>query len=278
MTTLTELLPWDKVQIARNPQRPRTLDYIRVLCEDFFELRGDRHHGDDQALVCGISKIDGRSVAIIGHQKGSDTKENVRRNFGSAHPEGYRKALRVMEHAKKFNMPILTLIDTAGAHPSMAAEERGQAEAIARNLLVMADLPVPIIATVIGEGGSGGALAIGVADRLLMLEHAVYSVASPEASAAILWRDSSKASEAAKAMKITAQDLHSFGIADLIIPEPEGGAHMDVPAIVHAVGNALREQISTLSALTLDQLLDQRYAKYRAIGRFRQAQTEIVEA
>ncbi|KPL85839.1 MULTISPECIES: acetyl-CoA carboxylase carboxyltransferase subunit alpha [Herpetosiphon] len=278
MTTLTELLPWDKVQIARNPQRPRTLDYIRVLCEDFFELRGDRHHGDDQALVCGISKIDGRSVAIIGHQKGSDTKENVRRNFGSPHPEGYRKALRVMEHAKKFNMPILTLIDTAGAHPSMAAEERGQAEAIARNLLVMADLPVPIIATVIGEGGSGGALAIGVADRLLMLEHAVYSVASPEASAAILWRDSSKASEAAKAMKITAQDLHSFGIADLIIPEPEGGAHMDVPAIVHAVGNALREQISTLSALTLDQLLDQRYAKYRAIGRFRQAQTEIVEA
>lgn len=278
MTTLTELSPWDKVQIARNPQRPRTLDYIRVLCEDFFELRGDRHHGDDQALVCGISKIDGRSVAIIGHQKGSDTKENVRRNFGSPHPEGYRKALRVMEHAKKFNMPILTLIDTAGAHPSMAAEERGQAEAIARNLLVMADLPVPIIATVIGEGGSGGALAIGVADRLLMLEHAVYSVASPEASAAILWRDSSKASEAAKAMKITAQDLHSFGIADLIIPEPEGGAHMDVPAIVHAVGNALREQISTLSALSLDQLLDQRYAKYRAIGRFRQAQTEIVEA
>ncbi len=278
MTTLTELLPWDKVQIARNPQRPRTLDYIRVLCEDFFELRGDRHHGDDQALVCGISKIDGRSVAIIGHQKGSDTKENVRRNFGSPHPEGYRKALRVMEHAKKFNMPILTLIDTAGAHPSMAAEERGQAEAIARNLLVMADLPVPIIATVIGEGGSGGALAIGVADRLLMLEHAVYSVASPEASAAILWRDSSKASEAAKAMKITAQDLHSFGIADLIIPEPEGGAHMDVAAIVHAVGNALREQLSTLSALTLDQLLDQRYAKYRAIGRFRQAQSEIVEA
>ncbi|MFD3162451.1 acetyl-CoA carboxylase carboxyltransferase subunit alpha [Herpetosiphon sp. NSE202] len=278
MTTLTELLPWDKVQIARNPQRPRTLDYIRVLCEDFFELRGDRHHGDDQALVCGISKIDGRSVAIIGHQKGSDTKENVRRNFGSPHPEGYRKALRVMEHAKKFNMPILTLIDTAGAHPSMAAEERGQAEAIARNLLVMADLPVPIIATVIGEGGSGGALAIGVADRLLMLEHAVYSVASPEASAAILWRDSSKASEAAKAMKITAQDLHSFGIADLIIPEPEGGAHMDVPAIVHAVGNALREQLSTLSELTLDQLLDQRYAKYRAIGRFRQAQSEIVEA
>ncbi|MBM7843102.1 acetyl-CoA carboxylase carboxyltransferase subunit alpha [Herpetosiphon giganteus] len=278
MTTLTELLPWDKVQIARNPQRPRTLDYIRVLCEDFFELRGDRHHGDDQALVCGISKIDGRSVAIIGHQKGSDTKENVRRNFGSPHPEGYRKALRVMEHAKKFNMPILTLIDTAGAHPSMAAEERGQAEAIARNLLVMADLPVPIIATVIGEGGSGGALAIGVADRLLMLEHAVYSVASPEASAAILWRDSSKASEAAKAMKITAQDLHSFGIADLIIPEPEGGAHMDVAAIVHAVGNALREQLSTLSTLTLDQLLDQRYAKYRAIGRFRQAQSEIVEA
>ncbi len=278
MTTLTELLPWDKVQIARNPQRPRTLDYIRVLCEDFFELRGDRHHGDDQALVCGVSKIDGRSVAIIGHQKGSDTKENVRRNFGSAHPEGYRKALRVMEHAKKFNMPILTLIDTAGAHPSMAAEERGQAEAIARNLLVMADLPVPIIATVIGEGGSGGALAIGVADRLLMLEHAVYSVASPEASAAILWRDSSKASEAAKAMKITAQDLHSFGIADLIIPEPEGGAHMDLPAIVQAVGSALREQITTLSALTLDQLLEQRYAKYRAIGRFRQAQTTIVEA
>ncbi|GAA5526520.1 acetyl-CoA carboxylase carboxyltransferase subunit alpha [Herpetosiphon gulosus] len=277
MTTLTELLPWDKVQIARNPQRPRTLDYIRVLCEDFFELRGDRHHGDDQALVCGISKIDGRSVAIIGHQKGSDTKENVRRNFGSPHPEGYRKALRVMEHAKKFNMPILTLIDTAGAHPSMAAEERGQAEAIARNLLVMADLPVPIIATVIGEGGSGGALAIGVADRLLMLEHAVYSVASPEASAAILWRDSSKASEAAKAMKITAQDLHSFGIADTIIPEPEGGAHMDVPVILQAVASALREQITALSELTIDQLLEQRYAKYRAIGRFRQAQTTLVE-
>ncbi|HEY1011194.1 MAG TPA: acetyl-CoA carboxylase carboxyltransferase subunit alpha [Herpetosiphonaceae bacterium] len=272
MSTQTELTPWDKVQIARHPQRPHTLDYVRALCEDFFELHGDRRRADDQALICGVGRYEQQSMVVIGHQKGNDTKENVRRNFGMAHPEGYRKALRIMQHAEKFGLPIVALIDTAGAHPSIAAEERGQAQAIAENLLVMADLKVPIVAAVIGEGGSGGALAIGVADRLLMLEHSIYSVASPEASAAILWRDSRKASEAAQAMKITAQDLIGFGIVEEVVAEPEGGAHLEPAGAIAALTGAIRRHLAELAALDLPTLLERRYAKFRQIGRFRTAQ------
>jgi len=272
VSTQTELTPWDKVQIARHTQRPHTLDYVRVLCDDFFELHGDRRQSDDAALVCGVGRFENQSVVIIGHQKGNDTKENVRRNFGMPHPEGYRKAMRVMRHAEKFALPIICLIDTPGAHPSLAAEERGQAQAIAQNLVVMADLKVPIVAAVIGEGGSGGALAIGVADRLLMLEHAVYSVASPEASAAILWRDSSKASEAARAMKITAQDLHGFGIVDEVVPEPEGGAHLDAGTALADLSAAIRRHLAELLKLDLPALLAQRYNKYRVIGQYRTVQ------
>jgi len=275
MTTHTELTPWDKVQIARHPQRPHTLDYVKVLCDDFFELHGDRRQSDDAAIVCGIGRYEEQRVVIIGHQKGNDTKENIRRNFGMPHPEGYRKAMRVMRHAEKFNMPLICLIDTTGAHPSLAAEERGQAQAIAQNLVVMADLRVPIVAAVIGEGGSGGALAIGVADRLLMLEHSIYSVASPEASAAILWRDSGKASEAARSMKITAQDLHAFGIADEVVAEPDGGAHLDPAATIHALCAALRRHLDEMLRLDAPGLIGHRYAKYRAIGRFRENQEAL---
>lgn len=269
---MTELTPWDKVQIARHPQRPHALDYIRSISVDFFEFHGDRRQADDQAIICGIGSLPDGSAVIIGHQKGSDTKENIRRNFGSPHPEGYRKALRVLRHAEKFGLPVIALIDTPGASPSMEAEKRGQGQAIAQNLVVMADLKVPIIAAVIGEGGSGGALAIGIADRLLMLEHAVYSVASPEASAAILWRDATKASEAARAMKITAQDLLEFGIVNQIVPEPEGGAHLDAPATLAALNAALLRHVEELRHCAIPQLLAQRYAKYRVIGRFRTAQ------
>lgn len=264
--TTAELTPWDHVQIARHPQRPHTLDYIRGLFEEWVELRGDRRFGDDAAMVAGVGRFAGQTVAVLGHQKGSNTKENLKHNFGSPHPEGFRKALRIMRHAAKFGFPLLSFIDTSGASPNMASEERGQAEAIAENLLVMADLPVPIIATVIGEGGSGGALAIGVADRLLMLQYAIYSVASPEASAAILWHDASKAPDAAKAMKITSPDLHRFGIADQIIPEPEGGAHLDAPAIIADVRTALAQHLVELSDQPIARLLEQRYRKYRAIG------------
>ena len=263
---MLELTPWDHVQIARHPQRPHTLDYVRALIEDWVELRGDRRFGDDAALVAGVGRLAGRTVAVVGHQKGSNTKENIKHNFGSPHPEGFRKALRVMQHAAKFGLPLLCFIDTSGASPNMASEERGQAEAIAENLLVMADLPVPIIATVIGEGGSGGALAIGVADRILMLQYAVYSVASPEASAAILWRDASKAPDAAKAMKITAPDLQHFGIIDEIIPEATGGAHLDIPHTVAGVRAALHHHVAELAAQPVAQLLEQRYRKYRAMG------------
>jgi acetyl-CoA carboxylase carboxyl transferase subunit alpha len=215
---------------------------------------------------------------VLGHQKGSNTKENILHNFGSPMPEGYRKALRLMQHAEKFKLPILVLIDTSGAHPSMAAEERGIAEAIAENLLVMAGLKVPIIATVIGEGGSGGALAVGVADRLLMLEYAIYSVASPEASAAILWRDASKAPDAAKAMKITAQDLRRLGIADEIISEVPGGAHLDAPTTIQRAGSVIQRHLDELLALPVDELRRRRYDKYRSIGEFQQAQTAVVSA
>lgn len=269
----TPLSAWDKVQISRNVQRPRTLDYIRILCDDFFELHGDRRFADDAAIVGGVGRMMGQSVVIIGHQKGRDTRENMRRNFGMPKPEGYRKAMRLFYHAEKFALPVICLIDTPGADPSMESETRGQGNAIAENILVMAQLRTPLVSLVIGEGGSGGALAIGVTDRILMLEHSVYSVAAPEASAAILWRDASKAADAAKTMRITAQDLHEMAIVDEIIPEPEGGAHHTPEATVRLAGERLMHHIEHLSTLSMQVLLDQRYQKYRVIGAFTQAAT-----
>jgi acetyl-CoA carboxylase carboxyl transferase subunit alpha len=269
----SELTPWDIVQIARHPQRPHTIDYVRGLCEDFVELRGDRRFGDDRALLGGVARFNGQTVVVIGHQKGSNTKENIAHNFGSPRPEGYRKALRLMQHAEKFGFPVLAFIDTPGADPSMASEERGIGEAIAENLIQMASLKVPVISTVIGEGGSGGALAIGVADQLLMLQYAIYSVASPEASAAILWRDASKAPDAARAMKITAADLYELRIVDEIVPEPNGGAHLDSVATIAAVGSAIQQHLAELQSQPVEALLKARYDKYRAIGVVQQAQT-----
>lgn len=267
MTTTPGIVtPWDRVQLARHPQRPHALAYVRGLCEEFVELRGDRRHGDDAAIVAGLARFDGRTVAVLGQQKGSNIKENVRYNFGCSHPEGYRKALRLMRYAEKFGFPLLCFIDTPGASPDMEAEERGQGQAIAENLLAMACLRVPIIATVIGEGGSGGALAIGVADRLLMIEHAIYSVASPEASAAILWHDASQAPAAAAAMKITAADLCALGIADEVVPEVLGGAHLDPVRTIADVGEALQRHLRDLLELPVPELLRQRYEKYRSIG------------
>jgi acetyl-CoA carboxylase carboxyl transferase subunit alpha len=266
------LTPWDRVQLARHPRRPHTLDYVRALCDDFIELHGDRRYGDDPAIVGGPARFADRTVMIVGHQKGSDARENVRRNFGMARPEGYRKALRLFRHAEKFGFPLICFIDTPGADPSMESEERGQGNAIAENILTLAGLRVPIVACVIGEGGSGGALALGVADRLLMLEHAIYSVAAPEAAASILWRDAGKAPEAASAMRITAQDQYDLGIADAIIPEPEGGAHTDAAAAAEAVGAALRTALDALVGLPIDVLLQRRYTRYRAIGRFQESQ------
>jgi acetyl-CoA carboxylase carboxyl transferase subunit alpha len=279
MTEKAALLePWDHVQLARHPQRPHALDYVRALCEEFVELRGDRRYGDDAAMIAGVARFDGRSVVLLGHQKGSNTKENIRHNFGSPHPEGYRKALRMMRHAEKFGFPLLCFIDTPGASPNMESEERGQGLAIAENLLLMADLEVPIIAAVIGEGGSGGALAIGVADRLIMLEHAIYSVASPEASAAILWRDAGKAPDAAKAMRITAADLLDLGVADEVVPEVEGGAHLDAEGTIAAVGEVIRRHLHELVELRIDELLRRRYEKYRAIGAVHELQTSAARA
>jgi len=264
----TPLSAWDKVQISRHVQRPRTLDYIRVLCEDFFELHGDRRFADDAAIVGGVGRINGRSVVIVGHQKGRDTRENMRRNFGMPKPDGYRKAMRLFYHAEKFALPVICLIDTPGADPSMESETRGQGNAIAENILVMAQLKTPLVSLVIGEGGSGGALAIGVTDRILMLENSIYSVAAPEASAAILWRDSSKAPDAAKTMRITAQDLLEMRIIDDIIPEPEGGAHNDADNTVRLAGERIMHHINELSQMPLSVLLDQRYQKYRVMGAF----------
>jgi len=264
----TALTAWDKVQISRNVQRPRTLDYVRILCDDFFEFHGDRRYADDAAIVAGVGRIMGRSVMIVGHQKGRDTRENMKRNFGMPKPDGYRKALRLFHHAEKFALPVICLIDTPGADPSMESESRGQGNAIAENILVMAQLRTPLVSFVIGEGGSGGALAIGVTDRIYMLEHSIYSVAAPEASAAILWRDSSKAADAAKTMRITAQDLREMGIVDAIVPEPEGGAHLDPENTVRKVGDLIMNSLEELSAIPTQTLLDQRYQKYRVIGAF----------
>jgi len=259
---------WQRTLLARHPQRPYMMDYVRFLFEDFHELHGDRAYGDDPAMVTGFARYQGRPVALIGQQKGRDTKQRVAQNFGQAKPEGYRKALRIMQLAAKFGRPIFTFIDTPGAYPGIDAEERGQAEAIARNLREMARLPVPIIVTITGEGGSGGALAIAVGDRVNMLENSVYSVISPEGCASILWRDAAKAEVAAEALKITARDLKELGIIDEIVPEPEGGAHLDAEASATLLGGVLKETLSDLSRLAIPELLDRRYDKFRRMGQF----------
>ena len=257
--------------MARHPRRPYTLDYIEAACTDWFELKGDRRFRNDEAIVGGWARLDGRSVMIIGHQKGRDMKENLRRNFGMPHPEGYRKALRLMRMAAKFGKPVVTLIDTPGAYPGFGAEERGQAEAIAVNLREMARLRVPTVSVVIGEGGSGGALALGVTDRVLMLEHSVYSVISPEGCAAILWRSAEKRSEAAQALRLTSRDLRALGVADQVITEPPGGAHADPEATVTRVADAIARHLAELDAMDADALLSRRWAKYQSIGAWREA-------
>jgi acetyl-CoA carboxylase carboxyl transferase subunit alpha len=260
--------PWQRAQIARHPQRPYTLDYIGLLLTDFIELHGDRTYGDDKAIIAGLGKFRGRPVAVVGHQKGRDTKQRLLRNFGQPKPEGYRKALRVMQLAAKYGRPILTFVDTQGAYPGLDAEERGQAEAIARNLREMARLPVPIIVTITGEGGSGGALAIAVGDTVNILENGFYSVISPEGCAAIMWRDASKAETAAAALKITANDLKELGIIDQIIPEPEGGAHVDPDESARILGEMLDRQLVTLSNQPVKDLISARYEKFRRMGQF----------
>jgi len=264
----THLGPWQRAQIARHPQRPYTLDWVNLMLTDFMELHGDRGFGDDKALIAGLAKFRGRPVAVIGHQKGRDTKQRVVRNFGQPKPEGYRKALRVMELAAKFGRPILTFIDTPGAYPGIDAEERGQGEAIARNLREMARLPVPIIVTVTGEGGSGGALAIAVGDRVNILENGFYSVISPEGCASIIWRDSAKAETAAIAMKIMSSDLKDLGIVDEIISEPDGGAHSDHEAAAKVFGDVIERQLLVLSNQPRKELLGARYEKFRHMCQF----------
>lgn len=258
----------DKIQIARHPMRPTTLDYIHELTDDFIELHGDRAFGDDLAIVGGIGTIEGQTMTLIGHQKGKDTKDNIARNFGMPHPEGFRKALRMMHQANKFNRPILTFIDTPGAYPGGAAEERGQAEAIARNLMEMARFEVPIICIVIGEGGSGGALALGVGNRILMLENAIYSVSSPEAAASILYKDASKSLKAAEAMKITADHIYALGVADDLIAEPRGGAHRNLSEQANSIKQAVQLHLSELRNLNGPQIVADRYEKFRKIGAF----------
>ncbi len=262
---------WQRTQLSRHPQRPYALDYIRLLFQDFSEVHGDRAFADDPALVAGMARYHGRPVVVIGHQKGRDTKQKLARNFGMPKPEGYRKALRVMQLAAKFARPIFTFVDTPGAYPGIDAEERGQAEAIARNLREMARLPVPIIVTVSGEGGSGGALAIAVGDRINMLENAIYSVISPEGCASIMWRDAAKAELAARALKITAPDLLELGLIDEIVPEPEGGAHMDHEAAAQLLDPVLERSLNELAPLSTRELLDRRYEKFRRMGQFMQA-------
>jgi len=262
----SKLSAWQIAQLARHPHRPYMLDYVRLCFTDFQELHGDRMYADDKSLVGGIGRLEGQPVVIIGHQKGRDTKERVRRNYGMARPEGYRKALRLMKLAEKFHLPVISLIDTPGAYPGMGAEERGQSEAIARNLIVMAGLKTPVIATVIGEGGSGGALAIGVADRLLMLQYGIYSVISPEGCASILWKSPEKAEAAAEALGITAERLLKLGLVDEVIPEPLGGAHRDIQAMADSVKNALLSALAEVQVLSSDQLVEQRRNRLAAYG------------
>jgi len=262
----THLGAWQRTQLARHPQRPYTLDFVRLLCSDFSELHGDRAFGDDPAIVAGFARFHGRPILVVGHQKGRDTKQRLARNFGQAKPEGYRKALRLMHLAAKFGRPIFTFVDTPGAYPGLDAEERGQAEAIARNLREMSRLPVPIIVTITGEGGSGGALAIAVGDKVNMLENTVYSVISPEGCASILWRDAAMAERAAEALRITASDLSAMGIIDTVVAEPEGGEHLDHEAAAQLLDAVLVRDLEELSAISATELLARRYQKFRDMG------------
>lgn len=267
----TNLKPWNRVQIARHQMRPTTLDYIDELFTDFIEFHGDRYYGDDEAIVAGIGMFQNQPVTIVGHQRGKNTKENIRRNFGMPHPEGYRKAIRHMQQAEKFHRPIITFIDTKGAEPGKGAEERGQSEAIAYNLKAMAGLKVPVICIVIGEGGSGGALALGVGNHIHMLENSTYSVISPEGAAALLWKDSGQGQRAAESMRITAPDLYEFNIIEEIIPEPIGGAHRDVVEQAVSIRKVIEKSLTELLPMSDEQLLDQRWEKYKAMGSFNEA-------
>jgi acetyl-CoA carboxylase carboxyl transferase subunit alpha len=262
------LSPWQQCQLARHADRPYCLDYIRGLFTDWVEIHGDRGFADDPAIVAGLARFEGESVAVVGHQKGRDTRERLYRNFGQARPEGYRKALRVMRMGEKFGLPIISLVDTQGAYPGIDAEERGQAEAIARNLREMASITVPIVVVVTGEGGSGGALAIGIGDRVLMMEHAIYSVISPEGCAAILWKDQTEVQRAASALRLTAQNLLELGVIDEIIPEPLGGAQMDPNLAIRTVGTAIRKALAELRRIKREELPRRRFAKFRAMGQF----------
>src|SRR5690625_1441287 len=262
----SNLKPWNRVQVARHQMRPTTLDYINYLFTDFIEFHGDRRFADDEAIVTGVGLFHGQPITIVGHQRGKKTKENIRRNFGMPHPEGYRKAIRHMKQADKFKRPIITFIDTKGAEPGKAAEERGQSEAIAQSLKVMAGLKVPIVCIVIGEGGSGGALALGVGNHIHMLENSTYSVIAPEGAAAILWKDASLAQQAAESMRITSYDLKELGIIDEIIPEPKGGAHRDIVEQATNIDKVLKKSLQTLSKQSIDQLLESRWQKFKSIG------------
>ncbi len=266
----SHLSRWQRVQLARHPRRPYAVDIINLICVDFIELHGDRRFGDDPAIVAGLASFDKHSIAIVAQQKGRDTKEKIRRNFGMPHPEGYRKALRVMKMAEKFGLPVLSIVDTPGAYPGVGAEERGQFEAIAFNLFECALLKIPIIVLILGEGGSGGALAIAQGDRILMMENAIYSVISPEGCASILWRDASKNKDAAEALKITAQDLLQFKIIDEIVPEPLGGAHMDYKQTADNIKSAIKKNLEDLLSLPVKELIEKRIEKYRAMGVYRE--------
>ncbi|EEP60564.1 acetyl-CoA carboxylase carboxyltransferase subunit alpha [Sulfurihydrogenibium yellowstonense] len=265
---MASLTAWDRVQLARHPKRPHTIDYINNLFTDFIELHGDRRFADDKAIIAGFANFEGKPVCVIGHEKGRDTKEKIERNFGMPHPEGYRKAIRVMKLAEKFKRPIFTFIDTPGAYPGIGAEERGQSQAIAESLMVMGSLKIPIIATVIGEGGSGGALALGVADKILMLENAIYSVISPEGCAAILFKSAESAPIAAESLKITAQDLKELGIIDCIVREPLGGAHLQPKKMYRLLRRALRNSLKEIININLDELVELRHRKFYSMGRF----------
>lgn len=264
----SRLSPWQRTQLSRHPERPYTLDYVEALFEDWTELHGDRAGHDDQSIVTGLARFRGAPVAVVGHQKGRNTRENILRNFGMSRPEGYRKALRVMKMADRFGMPIISFIDTPGAYPGVQAEERGQAEAIARNIMEMAALTVPVVCCVVGEGGSGGALAVGVGNRVLMLEHSIYSVISPEGCAAILWRDRAEGPKAAAALRITAADCRRLGVADEVVAEPEGGAHRDPEAIARDLGDAIARHLDELRNLDPDEVREDRYVRFRALGEF----------
>ena len=268
----TNLSPWQRVQLARHPKRPYTLDYIGLLCDEFTELHGDRNFGDDRAIVGGMALVGGRQVLVLGHQKGRDTKENLLRNFGMPHPEGYRKALRLMQMAGKFGRPIVTLVDTPGAFPGVDAEKRGQSEAIARNLREMVRIPVPIVVVIIGEGGSGGALALAVGDRVIMLENSIYSVISPEGCAAILWGDRAQAPRAAEALRLTARDLVALSVVDRVLEEPKGGAHRDPAAMAATLREALVDELDRLGKLSPEILLENRFQKFLHMGVFADSQ------